>query len=92
MSPRHTLRCGQCAYHNRNTLALNRPIMKIIISVGFILIIASLASALIFLMKDKGKSNRTVTALALRVGFSIALFALILIAHYFGLIQPTGLR
>lgn len=92
MSPRHTLRCGQCAYHNRNTLALNRPIMKIIIAVGFILIIASLASALIFLMKDKGKSNRTVTALALRVGFSIVLFALILIAHYFGLIQPTGLR
>lgn len=92
MSPPHTLRYEQCAYRNRNTLALNRPIMKIIISVGFILIIASLASALIFLMKDKGKSNRTVTALALRVGFSIVLFALILIAHYFGLIQPTGLR
>ncbi|NMM38901.1 MAG: twin transmembrane helix small protein [Glaciimonas sp.] len=66
--------------------------MKIIIAVGFILIIASLASALVFLMKDKGKSNRTVTALALRVGFSIALFALLLAAHYFGLIQPTGLR
>lgn len=66
--------------------------MKIIISVGFILIIASLVSALVFLMKDKGKSNRTVTALALRVGFSIVLFALLLTAHYFGLIQPTGLR
>lgn len=66
--------------------------MKIIIAIGFILIIASLASALVFLMKDKGKSNRTVTALALRVGFSIALFALLLAAHYFGLIQPTGLR
>jgi Mg/Co/Ni transporter MgtE len=66
--------------------------MKIIIAIGFILIIASLASALIFLMKDKGKTNRTVTALALRVGFSIALFALLLAAHYFGLIQPTGIR
>ncbi|NMM27260.1 MAG: twin transmembrane helix small protein [Glaciimonas sp.] len=66
--------------------------MKIIIAVGFILIIASLVSALVFLMKDKGKSNRTVTALALRVGLSIALFALLLAAHYFGLIQPTGLR
>lgn len=66
--------------------------MKIIITIGFILIIASLASALIFLMKDKGKTNRTVTALALRVGFSIALFALLLAAHYFGLIQPTGIR
>jgi Mg/Co/Ni transporter MgtE len=66
--------------------------MKIIIAIGFILIIASLASALIFMMKDKGKTNRTVTALALRVGFSIALFALLLAAHYFGLIQPTGIR
>ncbi|MGV8899567.1 MAG: twin transmembrane helix small protein [Burkholderiaceae bacterium] len=66
--------------------------MKIIIAVGFILIITSLISALVFLMKDKGKTNRTVTALALRVGFSIALFALLLAAHYFGLIQPTGLR
>lgn len=66
--------------------------MKIIIAVGFILIVASLASALVFLMKDKGQTNRTVTALALRVGFSIALFALLLLAHHFGLIQPTGLR
>ncbi|MEO8598245.1 MAG: twin transmembrane helix small protein [bacterium] len=66
--------------------------MKIIIAIGFILIIASLVSALVFLMKDKGKTNRTVTALALRVGFSIALFMLLLGAHYFGLIQPTGLR
>jgi len=66
--------------------------MKTIIAIGFILIIASLVSALVFLMKDKGKTNRTVTALALRVGFSIALFALLLTAHYFGLIQPTGIR
>ncbi|MDF3035948.1 MAG: twin transrane helix small protein [Paucimonas sp.] len=65
--------------------------MKIIIAIAFILIIGSLASALVFLMKDKGKSNRTVKALAFRVGFSIALFVLILLAHYFGLIQPSGI-
>jgi hypothetical protein len=65
--------------------------MKIIVAIAFILIIGSLASALVFLMKDKGKSNRTVTALAFRVGFSIALFLLILIAHHFGLIEPTGI-
>lgn len=66
--------------------------MKIVIVIGFILIIASLVSALIFLMKDKGKTNRTLTALTLRVEFSIALFALLLTAYYFGLIQPTGIR
>lgn len=68
------------------------PIMKIVVAIAFVLILASLASALIFLMKDKGKSNRTVQALALRVGFSILLFALILVANYLGWIQPTGIR
>ena len=66
--------------------------MKILVAVAFILILASLGSALVFLMKDKGKSNRTVTALAFRVGFSIALFILILVAYHQGWIQPTGIR
>ncbi|MBI1892457.1 MAG: twin transmembrane helix small protein [Burkholderiales bacterium] len=66
--------------------------MKVIVAIAFVLIIASLGSALVFLMKDKGKSNRTVKALALRVGFSIALFILILIANQLGWIQPTGIR
>jgi len=67
-------------------------IMKIVVAIAFILILASLASALIFLMKDKGKSNRTVHALALRVGLSIALFLFILIAYQLGWIHPTGIR
>lgn len=66
--------------------------MKIIIAIAFILILASLTSALVMLMRDKGKSDRTLQALALRVGLSIALFLLILLAHHFGLIEPTGLR
>jgi hypothetical protein len=66
--------------------------MKILVAIAFILILASLGSALVFLMRDKGKSNRTVKALAFRVGFSIALFVLILIAYQLGWIQPTGIR
>lgn len=66
--------------------------MKIVVAIAFLLIIGSLASALIFLMRDKGKSNRTVQALTLRVGFSVALFLLILLAYKFGWIQPTGIR
>jgi hypothetical protein len=66
--------------------------MRILVVLGFILILASLGSALFFLMKDKGRSNRTVQALALRVGFSIALFILLLVAHKLGWIEPTGLR
>lgn len=66
--------------------------MKFLVAIAFILILASLGSALFFLMKDKGKSNRTVKALAMRVGFSVTLFILILIAWRLGYIQPTGIR
>jgi hypothetical protein len=71
---------------------LARIAMKILVAIAFVLILGSLASALVFLMRDKGKSNRTVQALALRVGLSIMLFVLILLAYYFGWIQPTGIR
>lgn len=65
--------------------------IKILVAIAFLLIIGSLASALVFLMRDKGKSNRTVHALALRVGFSILLFIFLLAAHQLGWIQPTGI-
>ncbi|MCA1324169.1 twin transmembrane helix small protein [Herbaspirillum sp. alder98] len=66
--------------------------MKIFVAIAFILILASLASALIFLMRDKGKSDRTVQALTWRVGLSVALFLLILLCYKLGWIQPTGIR
>lgn len=66
--------------------------MKILVAIAFLLILGSLASALVFLMRDKGKSNRTVQALAVRVGLSVTLFLLILLAYRLGWIQPTGIR
>ena len=66
--------------------------MKIAVAIAFILILGSLGSALFYLMRDKGKSNNTVRALDMRVGFSIALFLLILLANRLGYIQPTGIR
>jgi hypothetical protein len=66
--------------------------MKILVALAFILILASLGSALFFLMRDKGKSNRTVQALAMRVGLSITLFLLLLGAYKMGWIVPTGLH
>ncbi|MBC7857574.1 MAG: twin transmembrane helix small protein [Burkholderiaceae bacterium] len=66
--------------------------MKIVVAIAFILIIGSLGSALFYMMRDKGRSNRTVHALALRVGLSVALFALILLGYKLGWIAPTGLR
>jgi hypothetical protein len=66
--------------------------MKILVAIAFLLILGSLASALVFLMRDKGKSNRTVNALAMRVGLSITLFLMLLGAYKMGWIQPTGIQ
>ena len=60
--------------------------MKIVVILFVLLILASLGSALFFLIKDQGGSRRTVKALALRVGFSVTLFLLLMAAYYFGLI------
>ncbi len=66
--------------------------MRVVVAVAFILILLSLGSALFYLMRDRGTSNRTVKALALRVGFSVALFIFLIIAHQLGWIQSTGIR
>jgi hypothetical protein len=69
--------------------------MKYLIALAFLAILASLGSALFFMMKDgqdgKPKSSNMARALALRVGFSIVLFACILLAWKLGYIQPTGI-
>ena len=69
--------------------------MKYLVALAFLAIIASLGSALFFMMKDgrdgKAKTSNMARALALRVGFSILLFVCILIAWKLGYIQPTGI-
>ena len=66
--------------------------MKIFIAIAFVLIIGALGSALFFVMRDKGRTNRAVNALAMRVGLSITLFLILLGAYEMGWIAPTGLR
>ena len=60
--------------------------MKIVVIIFVLLILASLGSALFFLITDQGQSKRTVRALALRVGLSVTLFLLLMAGYYFGLI------
>jgi hypothetical protein len=64
--------------------------LKWIILIAFILIIGSLASAMVFLIRDRGRTRNTARALGFRVGFSIALFLLILFANRMGWIESTG--
>ena len=66
--------------------------MRIVVILAFLGIVGSMASALFYLMRDKGGTNKTVNALTLRVGLSIALFLFVLFAHYMGWIQSTGIN
>ena len=61
--------------------------MKIFVLIFIVLILASLGSALYFLVKDKGSSTRTAKALTWRVVFSIALFTMLMLAYHFGFIN-----
>ncbi|MYN12739.1 twin transmembrane helix small protein [Pusillimonas sp. TS35] len=65
--------------------------MRIIVILVFLGIIGSLGSALVYLMRDKGGTNRTVNALTVRIGLSIALFLFVLFAHHMGWIDSTGI-
>ena len=66
--------------------------MKWIIPIALVMIVASLGSALYYMMRGKGNSSKMVHSLMLRIGLSIALFIGILLAHYFGYIEATGIR
>lgn len=64
--------------------------MRIVV-IGFLaVIVLSLGSAMFYLIRDKGKSDRTVKALTLRVALSVTLFVLLMLGYYFGLIPKSG--
>jgi hypothetical protein len=65
--------------------------MRIVVIVFLVIILLSLGSALFYLVRDKGKSDRTVKALTVRVALSITLFLLLMLGHYFGIIPKSGL-
>ena len=64
--------------------------MRIIIVLALAGILVSLGSALVYLIRDKGATNRTVNALTIRVGISVALFLFILFSYWMGWIQPRS--
>ena len=72
--------------------------MKILVALAFLAILASLGSALFFMMRgdregedDRVRSRRMAWSLALRVGLSVTLFLCVLAAWKLGYIQPSGL-
>ena len=70
--------------------------MSYLVALAFLAIIASLATALFFMLRGGDaetpeKSRRMARALAFRVGFSVLLFICILLSWYMGWIHPTGI-
>jgi len=64
--------------------------MRIIALLFIVFILASLASALYYLIKDKGQSDRVVRMLTVRIVLSLTLFILLMAGYYFGIVPQTG--
>lgn len=55
-------------------------------------IVASLGSALFYLSRGQGDPKKMVRALTVRVGLSVGLFLLLMVAWYAGLIAPHDIQ
>ncbi len=67
-------------------------LVKTLIILVLLAILFSLFSGMIFLVKDKGRSERTVRVLTIRIALSVLLFILLMAAFAAGLIQPHGIN
>ena len=65
--------------------------LKTLLIVGvLILILWNLGAGLYYMLVDKGQTKRTVNSLTRRIGLSIALVLLVVLAIYMGWITPHG--
>lgn len=65
-------------------------IFKLIIVALLLVILYSLGSALFYLVRNRGNSTEVVKMLSWRIGFSVIVFALLLIGASLGWITPHG--
>ena len=72
--------------------------MTLFITLAFLGVLASLATALFFMVRnpsednpDKPKASPMAKALAFRIGLSVVLFISILVSWKLGWIQPSGI-
>jgi len=69
--------------------------IKVLIIIAFLFIVYNLAMALFYLVKRKENdieaSKKTAKALTWRIGLSLSLFLLIILAYALGLIEPKGI-
>jgi cytochrome bd-type quinol oxidase subunit 2 len=63
-------------------------LFKYLVVAVLVAIVISLGSGLYYLLTDKGESKRMVNSLTVRISLSVALFVLLFVAWFFGLIEP----
>lgn len=66
-------------------------LFKILIIFLFLTVLYNLGIGLFYMMKDKGRSDKTVKALTWRIGLSVLAFLLLFLGYAAGLIQPHGI-
>jgi cytochrome bd-type quinol oxidase subunit 2 len=66
-------------------------LFRLLIIGVLVAIVLSLGSALFYLVRETGDSKKMVRALSIRIGLSLALFLLLMLAWWIGLIQPHGI-
>ena len=75
---------------NTNLLPVQRKLpMKIVAVIVLLVILVSLGSAGFFLVKDSGKTKRTVNALTVRISLSVALFLFLMFGYWMGWFRST---
>jgi len=67
-------------------------LIKILVVLIMIAILASLGSALYHLTKGKGHDAKLVKSLTVRISISVALFILLMILAFTGVIKPHGIK
>jgi cytochrome bd-type quinol oxidase subunit 2 len=65
-------------------------VARVLILACLLAIVLSLGMALVHLVRDKGESQKMARALTLRVGLSVLLFVLLMVAWWLGWIQPNA--
>lgn len=65
--------------------------LKTLLIIAFLLLILwNLGAGLYYMLVDKGQTKRTVNALTRRIGLSVALILLVMLAIWMGWITPHG--
>jgi len=64
--------------------------LKVVVVLMLIGVMGSLFSGLFFLLRDRGAGHRAVKALTWRVGLSMMVFALLMLAYRWGWISGHG--